>query len=172
MLAFAVMFVVFALLHIPALLGREPAALRGRRAKGSVALASMLVFTATPHFVGTEAFVQSIPAGLPLRREAVYLSGLLELAGAVGLLIPRLRRPAGLALALMFVAVFPANLNVAINNLQIDGPYFPTSPAMQWGRLLIQPVLIWWALWATAAATRAPAALAASPGRQPSGLAA
>jgi uncharacterized membrane protein len=132
------------------------------------ALAAMLGLTATPHFVAPGAFLQTIPAALPLRREAVYLTGLLELAGAVGLLVPRWRRRAGLALAAMFVAVFPANVNVAVNNLQIEGPYFPTSPLVQWGRLLLQPVLIWWALRAVAEGPAAPvegAPRAVGPGR-------
>jgi uncharacterized membrane protein len=65
----------------------------------------------------------------------------------VGLLIPWLRRLAGLGLAAMLIGVFPANINVALNNLQID--LVSTDPVLQWARLLLQPVLIWLVLWAS-----------------------
>jgi uncharacterized membrane protein len=109
------------------------------------ALAAMFVFTGSAHFFATEAFVQSVPELLPLRREAVVISGLAQFAGAIGLLIPRFRRVAGLGLALMLVAVFPANINVAVNNLQIE--MFPHEAAIQWARLLLQPVFIALVLW-------------------------
>jgi uncharacterized membrane protein len=45
------------------------------------------------------------------------------------------------------IGVFPANINVALNNLQID--LVSTDPVLQWARLLLQPVLIWLVLWAS-----------------------
>jgi uncharacterized membrane protein len=107
----------------------------------------MFLFTGAAHFYATETFVQSIPDVLPLRREAVYLSGLAEFAGAMGLLIPRFQRLAGMGLALMLLAVFPANINVAVTNLQL--PLFPTDPVAQWVRLVLQPPLIAFVLWAS-----------------------
>jgi uncharacterized membrane protein len=73
----------------------------------------------------------------------------------VGLLIPGLRRAAGLGLAAMLIAVFPANINVALNNLQIE--LLPTDPFMQWARLLVQPVLIVLVIWASAPERRSSA---------------
>jgi uncharacterized membrane protein len=99
--------------------------------------------------------LQMIPGFLPLRREAVFVSGVAELAGAVGLLVPRLRRLAALGLAAMLVVVFPANVNVAVNNLQID--LVPRSSLYQWARLLLQPVLIGLVIWAASPEPRPPA---------------
>jgi uncharacterized membrane protein len=110
------------------------------------------MFTAATHFIATESLLQMIPEFLPARREAVYLSGLAELAGAIGLLVPRLRRAAGLGLAAMLIAVFPANINVALNNLQIDS--ISSDPVLQWSRLFLQPVVICLVVWASSPAPR------------------
>ena len=72
--------------------------------------------------------------------------GLAEIAGAIGLLVPRLRRPAGLMLAIYFVAVFPANVHNALNGLAVDG--LPQASWYYWAHLPFQPLAIWWALYA------------------------
>src|ERR687895_1929946 len=79
-------------------------------------LALMLVVTASAHFVPASVTVMPnhadlvaiIPPFVPFPSLMVYVTGVLELAGAAGLVIPALRRPAGLALALFFVLVLPA----------------------------------------------------------------
>jgi uncharacterized membrane protein len=157
-IAFLFLVTVFAALHLPPLVGLDPPWLRPRRAKMRLALAAMLALTSTSHFTSTEAFLQMIPQSLPLRREAVYLSGLAEAAGAVGLLIPRLRRLAGLGVAALLVAVFPANVNVALTDLPLAGSLgFPGGGLWNWLRLLLQPLMIWAALWASAEGERAAA---------------
>jgi uncharacterized membrane protein len=145
--AFVFMGLVFALLEIVPRAGIDLPGLRTSRARIRASLAAMFVFTGAAHFYATDAFVQSIPEFLPPRREAVYISGMAELAGAVGLLVPRLQRVAGIGLALMLLAVFPANINVAVNSLHIE--LFPREPVLQWLRLLLQPLYIGFALWAT-----------------------
>ena len=60
-----------------------------RKKAGQIAMSVMLVFTAVAHFVFTEGMAQMIPDFLSYKRELVYLTGFLELAFAVGLLIPR-----------------------------------------------------------------------------------
>jgi uncharacterized membrane protein len=134
-------------MEILARVGVHVPGLTTTRARVRASLAAMFVFTGAAHFYATDTFVQSIPDLLPLRTEAVIISGFAELAGAMGLVIPRFRRAAGIGLALMLLAVFPANINVAVHNLQL--PLFPTDAAAQWIRLLFQPVLIGLVLWAT-----------------------
>jgi uncharacterized membrane protein len=63
------------------------------------------------------------------------------------LLIPRLRRQAALGLVALLIAVFPANIYMATNPIEAGAGSLP--PAALWGRLLLQPILIWWVLWAT-----------------------
>ena len=146
MLIFVVFLTAFGTLLVLDRVGFRPTALRSWQAKTAVALALMFLFAATGRLANIEGLVQKLPASLPLRREAVYLSGVVEVLGAVGLLLPRLRRLAGLGIILFLLVVFPANVNVAVHNLQIPG--FPSAPIVQWIRLPLQFVLIgltWWA---------------------------
>lgn len=147
MIVLVVLAVVYLLLLLLDTLGVRPAALRTHRARLRVALAAMFVLAASSRLASPETLVQMIPPSLPFRYEALYLSGAFEILGAVGLLVPSLQRPAGLGLALLLLLVFPANLYVALNNLQIEG--YPGSPFYQWARLPIQGMLICLVLWAS-----------------------
>lgn len=95
------------------------------------------------HFAAPEFFLKIVPPALPLRLEAVYLSGAFELLGALGLLHPRTRRAAGIGLVLLTVAVTPANIY-----MWLHPELFRAIPApLLGGRLLLQVVLIaciWW----------------------------
>lgn len=95
------------------------------------------------HFAAPEFFLKIVPPALPLRLEAVYLSGAFELLGALGLLYPRTRRAAGIGLVLLSVAVTPANIY-----MWLHPELFPAIPAPLLGwRLVLQVALIaciWW----------------------------
>ena len=96
------------------------------------------------HLVLTDTFVAIVPDWVPAPREVVLATGVCEVLGAAGLLIPRLRKFAGIMLAAYAICVFPANLHHAIDHVAIHGQ------ALGWGyhapRLALQPVLVWWAL--------------------------
>ena len=77
----------------------------------------------------------------------VEISGAAEIAGGIGLLIPALRRAAAWGLVALLIAVFPANIYMAADNIQFTAR--PLSPALLWGRLLLQPLFIWWVLYAS-----------------------
>ena len=77
----------------------------------------------------------------------VYISGAAELAGGVGLLLPQLRRTAAYGLVALLVAVFPANLFMAMHPDTSGAEAIPWP--LLWIRLPLQAVLIWWLLWAT-----------------------
>jgi uncharacterized membrane protein len=147
MVALVLLVLVFSALLVLEALGLRLGWLRSHRAKMRLALAGMFLLAAVGRLATPDALLAMIPEFLPLRREALYLSGCFEVLGAVGLLVPRLRRPAGLGLAALLLVIFPANLNVAVNNLQIEGQ--AGSPLYQWARVLWQFVLIWLPLWAT-----------------------
>jgi uncharacterized membrane protein len=149
---FIFLLVVFGVLSLAPLARLDVPVLRSARSRMRIALAAMFTFTAATHFIATESLLQMIPEFLPARREAVYVSGLAEFAGAIGLLVPRLRRAAGLGLAAMLIAAFPANINVALNNLQIDS--ISSDPVLQWSRLFLQPVVICLMVWASSPAPR------------------
>jgi uncharacterized membrane protein len=95
------------------------------------------------HFVAPEFFVKIIPPGLPLRLTAVYISGFFEILGALGLLRRASRRPAGIGLFALTVAVTPANVYMWLNPT-----LFPAVPeSLLTARLALQLALlgcIWW----------------------------
>ena len=80
--------------------------------KDAIALAGLFLTSGAMHFVRPEPFESIVPKRLPSRRALVYVSGAAEIACAVGLLVPRTRRVAGLASAALLVAVFPANVTM------------------------------------------------------------
>lgn len=154
MVVFLVPLVVFGLLLGLDRLGVRPAWLRSTEAKVRLSLAAMFLFASTGRLANPDGLVAMLPEFLPLRREAVYISGLFEVLGAIGLLVPRVQRLAGLGLVALLLVVFPANVNVAVHNLQIAG--FPSEPLYQWVRLPLQFVVIALVLWATRPAPRPP----------------
>ena len=113
------------------------------RSKTTTGLAVLFGVLGTLHFVKPEPFEQIVPRALPRKKELVYASGVAELACAAGLLHPRTRRAAGLVSAGLLAAIFPANVQMAMD-LQRKGS--PTARAVGWARLPLQVPLIKWAL--------------------------
>jgi len=111
-------------------------------------LAVFVLFTGFLHFVRPAPFVAIVPDYLPAPLALVYISGLFEMLGGIGLLVPRTRRAAAWGLIALFFAVFPANINMAIHNLPFGNEHYPLGG---WLRLPLQFVLIAWAYWFTKA---------------------
>ncbi len=118
-----------------------------------------VVFTAlafalvgTLHFTHAETFQRIVPPGFPSPAVLVAVSGVAEIAGGFGLLVPGLRRWAGWGLILLLVAVFPANVYMAVRP-EVAGMGFPEW--VLWMRLLMQPVLIGWVWWIAVRRARA-----------------
>jgi uncharacterized membrane protein len=109
------------------------------------ALAVMFLFTASAHFTKTkEDLVGMVPKTFPNPRFLVYLTGILEVFGAIGLLIPATRTLAGLGLVLLLVAMFPANVNAARKGVELRGK----APTPLWIRAPMQLLFIGMVLWA------------------------
>jgi len=125
-------------------------------------MAAFYVLAGVMHFVNPGFFVQIMPAYLPWHLELVYLSGVAEIVLGVLLLIPATSRLAAWGIIALLIAVFPANLNMALNEVQLDPPppYGQPSALANWMRLPFQLVLIAWAWWYT----RAPARVRAGDG--------
>jgi uncharacterized membrane protein len=96
------------------------------------------------HFRATDSLLAMTPDWVPFRREVVLTTGILELVGSVALLMPRWRWWAGIALAVYVVAVWPANIQQAVEHIVL--PPIPDSWWYHGPRLALQPVLAWWAL--------------------------
>jgi uncharacterized membrane protein len=97
------------------------------------------------HLRRPEAFLPIMPDWVPAPREVVLFTGACEIAGALALLTRSLRWWAGVMLALYAVCVFPANIKHAVDNIQL--PQLPTGWWYHAPRLLLQPVITWWALY-------------------------
>lgn len=95
------------------------------------------------HFVSPKGFERIVPRWLPAPRALVYLSGAAELAGGLGLLIPFTQVWAAWGLIALYVAVFPANVNMAVNDLPLGRQKLPKWAL--WARLPLQAVFIAWA---------------------------
>src|SRR5262245_21036141 len=108
-------------------------------------LAVSFVAAGTLHFVKPEFYLRIMPPYLPWHHELVIISGAFEILGGLGLLVPRLTVAAAWGLIALLIAVFPANLHMALNS-----ELFPAiPPAFLWGRLPFQGVFIAWAYWFT-----------------------
>ena len=105
----------------------------------------LFIVAGTMHFVKPEFYVKIMPPYLPWHYELVLISGAFEILGGIGLLIPSLSVAAAWGLIALLIAVFPANVHMAIHPEQY--PQFP--PATLWARLPLQGVLIAWAYWFT-----------------------
>jgi uncharacterized membrane protein len=98
------------------------------------------------HLSASAKFLPIMPPGVPDPQGVVLFTGACEVAGGVGLLVPRTRWLAGLMLALYALCVWPANIYQAF--WRVHAPPLPDSWWYHGPRLLFQPVLIWWALFA------------------------
>ena len=114
------------------------------REAGLIAVVITFVFTGATHFTAMKHdYAAMLPGPLSGNLGIIYLSGVLEIAGALGLLVPRTRRLAGICLALYLVAVFPGNVYAAVNEV----PFRGEPPTPLWLRTPIQLFFIGMVLW-------------------------
>ncbi len=110
-----------------------------------VLLAVFYLLAGIAHLRSPGGFLAITPGWVPYPQQVVALTGICEIAGAIGLITNRFRYAAGIGLAAYAVCVYPANINHAFNNITMSGK------ALSWWyhgpRLAFQPVFVWWALW-------------------------
>ena len=110
------------------------------------------VLAGTLHFLKPGFYLSIMPSWLPWHSELVAASGVAEIAGGLALLSPdaRVRRAGGWFTIATLLGVYPANINMALHEIQLPG--LPPAPVWAlWARLPLQLVLIAWALWCTRA---------------------
>ena len=108
-----------------------------------VLAAAAMVIVGVDHFVNPDFFTRIVPQALPSPLLLVQISGFFEITLGLGLLVPRVRRAAGIGLVLLLVAVFPANINMAMHPA-LGGSWPPWA---LYTRLPFQVVFIAIALW-------------------------
>lgn len=121
------------------------------RLVGQLALGALLLSAGWSHLSdGRAEFAAQVPRWLPLDVDFVIVaSGIVELAlGAAVIALPRYRVLVGWAIAAFFVAIFPGNIAQFVDRVDAFGLTTDTARGI---RLLFQPVLVAWALWATGA---------------------
>jgi uncharacterized membrane protein len=114
---------------------------------GLLLLAFFFVFAGVMHFVNAAFFVAIMPPYLPWHLELVYLSGVFEIALGLAVLPVATRSRAGFGLIALLVAVYPANIHMAVN----PDAYVEAGASLVfiYGRLPFQFLFMYWAWWAT-----------------------
>jgi uncharacterized membrane protein len=130
--------------------------LRSWRASTRAGLAVMLGFTAVAHFNDMRAdLVRMVPPGVPNPELMVTLTGICELLGGIGLLVPRTRRLAAALLIVFLIAVLPANIHATRAELTLGG----AAATALWPRVALQLLfigLVWWSGWRSTSVTAVP----------------
>jgi uncharacterized membrane protein len=126
------------------LLGRRSATWRDHARRG---LAAAMVIAGITHFTNVDPFVQHLPEWVPVRELVVYVTGAIEIILGAALMFARARRAAlGRLVAVYLIAVFPANIYVAIADVDVTGQ---PGGVYAWVRLPLQVLFVLWALAST-----------------------
>ncbi|NLR57276.1 hypothetical protein HGH93_04155 [Chitinophaga polysaccharea] len=111
-----------------------------------IAAALMFVLIGVMHLVSPRKLLYMIEGMLPFPFSLVIFTGILEILLGAGLLIPAIQYYTGWGLMILLIAMFPANIQVAVKKLPAPGG-LPAKPWYTWSRLLFQPLYIWWIWW-------------------------
>lgn len=109
-------------------------------------LAAAYLLVGIVHLRSPGGFLPIVPDWVPYPIETILLTGICEIAGAIGLLTGRFRRAAAIGLAAYAVCVFPANIKHAVEGVMVGGVQLDWRYHVP--RLAFQPVFVWWALFA------------------------
>jgi uncharacterized membrane protein len=107
-------------------------------------LGIFFIVAGSNHFVMPRLYEAIVPPGFPSPKILVIMSGLAEVAGGVGVLVRPLRRVAGWGLIALLVAIYPANIYMALYP-----EHFKITAWILWVRLPFQLLFLWWVWWST-----------------------
>lgn len=110
---------------------------------GRILLAILFLVAGSLHFIAPHVYLRIVPPSLPVPLAIVYISGIAEILGGVGLLFPTTRQAAAWGLVILLVAVLPANIYMATAHLAAPG--IMGQSWAQWLRIPLQLPLIYWA---------------------------
>jgi uncharacterized membrane protein len=112
---------------------------------GKIAISAMLVFTAVAHFAFTKGMAMMFPDFIPYKTEAVYLTGIIEIAAAIGLLVPNFKVVTAWLLIAFFMLILPANIYAAIKHIDYQkGTFDGNGLTYLWFRIPLQILFIVW----------------------------
>ncbi len=110
-----------------------------------ILLAVFFVAAGILHYTKTSFYLQAMPPYLPRPRELVWVSGVFEILGGIGVLVPATQRFSGYGLIALLIAVFPANIQMAADSAH--NPNAVASSLLLWLRLPLQFALVYWVWW-------------------------
>ncbi len=110
---------------------------------GRMGMSALLLVTTIGHFMYTKGMAMMLPDPIPLKLEIVYLTGFLELAAAIGLMLTRFRKFTAWLLVIFFIMIIPTNIYEAIQHVDIEtATYTGGGPAVLWYRIPLQILFI------------------------------
>jgi uncharacterized membrane protein len=110
-----------------------------------IAMSVMLLFTATAHFAFSKGMSMMLPGFFPFKMAVIYMTGIIELAAAIGLQMSGVRVLTGWLLIIFFILVLPANIYAAIKHIDYQkGTPEGKGPNYLWFRIPLQLVFILW----------------------------
>lgn len=110
-----------------------------------IAMAAMLMFTAVGHFIFTKGMSMMLPDYIPFKTGIIYLTGILEILAAIGILIPEIRITTGWLLIVFFIVILPSNIYAAINHIDYQKATFNGDGiSYLWFRIPLQIFFIIW----------------------------
>ncbi|REG87887.1 DoxX family protein [Winogradskyella sediminis] len=110
-----------------------------------IGMSIMLLFTAMGHFMFTEGMTMMIPDFIPLKKEIVYFTAMVEILGAIGLHIPQFRTITAWLLVIFFIMMSPANIKASIEQIDYQKASFNGNGLMYlWFRIPLQFLFILW----------------------------
>ncbi|MEO9887742.1 MAG: hypothetical protein ABJR05_17075 [Balneola sp.] len=112
----------------------------------SIIIGLLFIAIGIYHFVNPTFFVKIVPDYIPNHKAMVFWSGVAEVVGGIGIMIPQTKTYAGWGLILLLIAVFPANIDMFIKAYQKHG--MTTYTWLTLLRLPLQFILIYWVFWA------------------------
>lgn len=112
---------------------------------GRIAMSVMLLFTATAHFAFNKGMAMMVPAFVPYKRQVVYLTGIIEIIGALGLFFSDIRILTGWLLIIFFILIVPANIYAAVHHIDYQkGSSDGSGLSYLWFRIPLQVLFILW----------------------------
>jgi uncharacterized membrane protein len=112
---------------------------------GRIAMSAMVLFTAVGHFAFNKGMTLMLPNFIPFKTETVYLTGIIEIAAAIGLFIPNLRVVTAWLLIIFFILILPANIYASIKHVDYQKETFDGHGLTYlWFRIPLQVLFIVW----------------------------
>ena len=112
---------------------------------GNISMSIMLLFTAIGHFKFTKGMALMMPDIVPFKKQLVLFTGFVEIAAAIGLMVPAMRYITSVLLIIFFLFILPANINAAVKKVNYEkGTYDGTGINYLWFRVPLQVFFIVW----------------------------